>query len=585
MCAIAGIISPNNSARILHRDEILKCMAHRGPDGQSDWKNKSIHLFHSRLAILDLNERAAQPFHSQSKKTIVTFNGEIYNFKELKQQFSIPCKTTSDTEILTELFELKKEQTLNHLDGMFAFGAYTEKDDSLMLAVDISGKKPIYTFWDGTTFAFASEIKILEAMGLPLVRDEQTELEYLFFGYVRSPMTYYKNIRKLPAGHFQLIKSGQPLKPQRYFNLPSSQRNMTYQQAQEETQHFIVEAIKKRLISDRPLGCFLSGGLDSSIISLEASKLVQEPLKTFSISFKQSPFSKEFDESQYAQIVAQKINSEHTVFEMDNNFEPALKIINHFDEPYADSSCFPTAQLCKRTSQIVKVVLSGDGGDELYGGYLRFRASLMAERLKSFKSIIFLASQFPLMKNSFQKKLHRFHSALNENNLSRLALWNSFFSFDDIKTFSNQAEEKLREHINSWDRELSSLSLEEKILHFNFHHYLQNDLLPKVDRMSMLYGLEVRSPFLDKNLIKSAFSLPSKYKFSMFNTKIILKDIYRSQLSKAIVDRQKKGFGFHLDTVVHQQGLFKNISQPMVAAANTSSKKFALMSLNQFKEI
>lgn len=584
MCAIAGIFSANKIPFLLERDKVFKSMSHRGPDGQNDWVGNNIHLFHSRLAILDLHERASQPFHSRLKKTTVTFNGEIYNFADIKRQFGLDCKTTSDTEVLTELFEKKNISCLNDLDGMFAFAAYSELDNVLTLAVDPVGKKPIFTYWDGSTFAFASEIKILKAMGIPLVADQETEFEYLFFGYIRSPQTYYKNIRKLSGGHFQIIKYGKPQSAKSYFNLPTEKRKISYCNAKQETQDLILQAVSKRLISERPLGCYLSGGLDSSIISLEASQLVQEPLKTFNISFSKSPFSRDYDESKYANLVAKQIKSDHTTFEMDNQFDQFDKIISHFDEPYADSSCFPTAQLCKRTSEQVKVVLSGDGGDELYGGYLRFKASLIAEKSTKFKSLLSLGAKIPWIKKDTLLKLKRFQGALDEKALHRLALWNSFYSFNDIHSFSVRAEEKLRAHLNDWDSKLSSLSLEEKMLHFNFHHYLLNDLLPKVDRMSMLYGLEVRSPFLDKKLIQSAFTLPSHYKFNMFNTKIILKDMYRGRLSKQIVDRSKKGFGFHLETIINNLDAYKNIPSNFYALANTPSKKFALMSLNQFKE-
>jgi asparagine synthase (glutamine-hydrolysing) len=585
MCAIAGVLSKKGDSP-LSTENIIKTMSHRGPDGHGSWSDSSsdlqVSLYHSRLAILDLSEDAKQPFQSKTENTVLTYNGEIYNYKELKEQFSLPSKTTSDTEILVEIFERKNISALHFLDGMFAFGAYSKNKKELVLAVDPAGKKPIYTYWDGKTFAFASEIKILKAMGLPIEISREHEMNYLFFGYIPSPATYYKNIRKLPAGHYQVVSNGVPAKIQKYFYLPTQLRTIAYADAKNETQSLIQKAVKKRLVSDRPLGAFLSGGLDSSIVSLEASTLTHGPLKTFSISFKTSPHSKQYDESIYAEIVAKKINSLHTTYEMDNDFDHFSKIIQQFDEPYADSSCFPTAQLCKNTSKQVKVVLSGDGGDELYGGYSRFKASLIAEQLNKFKSLnslVFCAAElFP----SYRDKIQRFKNALSEKPIHRLCLWNSFYSFDDIKSFSLQAEEELRHQLHGWDEQLSGLSLQEKILHFNFYHYLFNDLLPKVDRMSMRYGLEVRSPFLDKDLIQSAFTLPSKYKFNQFNSKIILKDLYRNQLTKQIVDRSKKGFGFHLETLVNNPGQFEKANPLYLGRANTISKKFSLIALNEF---
>lgn len=584
MCAIAGIFSSDLNLLQINHQQILKSMHHRGPDDASYCSLGNIHLYHSRLAILDLDPRSKQPFFSNSKQTVITFNGEIYNYQDLQKELTIPFRTTSDTEVLVEFIEQKKISALAQLDGMFSFASYNLNQRELLLAVDPAGKKPMYTYYDGKIFAFASEIKMLAAMGLPLIPSENATFDFLFFGYAPAPESFYKNIRKLPAGHYQVVQNGHPQKIQSYFELPRETSTLSYAKAQEKLAALMTEATRKRLISDRPLGCFLSGGLDSSIVSLEASRLLPTPLKTFSIGFKQSLDAALYDESYYADRVSQLLKSEHTTFEMNDSFEELNQLIRHFDEPFSDSSCFPMALLCKKTSQQIKVVLSGDGGDELFGGYLRFKASLWAERFSPMTPLLKAFSSLPILPNAVSGKVKRFQNALHEKPLPRLALWNSFYSFKDIAALSKQAEERIRQGLALWDDKLHGLPLQEKILHFNFHHYLQNDLLVKVDRMSMRYGLEVRSPFLDKALIQFAFELPSNFKFDFFKTKTILKDTYRAALTTEIVDRKKKGFGFPLEIFMRHEKNSKKNSKYLPLTPN-SSKEFALLCLSEFRTI
>ncbi len=584
MCAIGGMYSLDvNQLQIDHR-KILKTMRHRGPDGEFHCSLENIHLYHSRLSILDLDDRSKQPFFSRSKNTVITFNGEIYNYQNLKKELSVPLRTTSDTEVLVEFLEKKNVSALPELDGMFSFASYDINQRQLLLAVDPAGKKPMYTYYDGEIFAFASEIKTLAAMGLPIIPSQDAKFDFLFFGYSPTPQSFYKNIRKLPAGHYQIVLDGKPQKIQAYFELPRETRSISYAEAQEKLVALTTEATRKRLVSDRPLGCFLSGGLDSSIISLEASRLLSTPLKTFSIAFRQSPDAANYDESYYAERVSHLLKSEHTAFEMNSSVEELNQLIRHFDEPFSDSSSFPMALLCKNTSEQIKVVLSGDGGDELFGGYLRFKASLWAERFSPLTPLLEVFSGIPISSKAWRDKIKRFQTAAHEKSLQRLALWSSFYSFQDIAALSKEAEERIRQGLSEWDEKLRGLTLKEKILHFNFHHYLQNDLLVKVDRMSMLYGIEVRSPFLDKALIRFAFELPSHFKFNYCETKKILKDAYRGSLTPEIVDRRKKGFGFPLEIFMREKGNLVKDSKYLPLTTN-SSKEFALLCLSKFQDI
>ncbi len=589
MCGLAGLISNNkNTINLVSKKHlsVLNSISHRGPDHQACWQDDHCILFHSRLSILDLDSRSNQPFHSHSNNSAIVYNGEIYNFKDLQKIIDIDLRTTSDTEVLIELLEKKSFSCLDLLDGMFSFAFYDKNKKTLKLATDPAGKKPLYTYWDGKTFAFASEIKSFKQMGIELIKNEDSVAEYLFFGYVPAPQTFFKNISRLSAGSYLEVFLDGPKNVKKYFHLPRNKLNISYSDAMEECQRLITTAIEKRIVSDRPIGFFLSGGVDSSVVCYEASKIIKlNHLKTYSASFKNNPFSEKYDESKYAEIVAKKINSQHKTFEIKTELLSPDDIIKHFDEPFADSSCFPTAELCKLVSNEVKVVLSGDGGDELFGGYDRFKAGLIADQISFLSPFLKKISHLHFFNNLSSGRFGRFSKALDEDSVSRVALWNSFFSFSDLEQYSSQFYEKVRSNLRLQIENYKDLDPMEQVLHFNFDNYLQNDLLPKVDRMSMLYGLEIRSPFLDKALINFCFQLPSEFKVNLMTTKKILKDIYRPHLGKIIIDRKKKGFGFPLETLMKQQfdintlpEKYKNLS----SYANTDSKKYSSYVLSQF---
>ncbi len=597
MCGIFGLISL--SGQRLDEKSILNAtnsLTHRGPDDSDIWINekKTISLSHRRLAILDLNPRSKQPFFSADKKSLLTFNGEIYNYLEIKKQLSdIPFQSTSDTEVLVEFLNKFSESKLNDLDGMFAFANY--KDNELLLAVDPAGKKPLYFYSDGQHFAFASEIKaFLKIPQLKTEIDKDAMALYLIYGYVPQPYSIYKYIKKLPAGHFLKVNTltGKQVLS-KYWDLPKGQRlNISYDDAKEQCYALIDQAVKKRLVADVPVGSFLSGGLDSSIVSLHAARH-KNKIKTFNVGFSKDAYASRYDESLYARKVAKLIKSEHIEISKESGLYDA-NILLHFDEPYADSSCFPTYELCKETRLHVTVALSGDGGDELFGGYLRMRAGVLSERYKTISKI--LLSPFPSQSRSRQGLLayaSRYKHALNFDLISRLLLWNSFFDEDDWTNYVSKNIDPIFYEKNLWNQDLKGLELGEQILHYNFKTYLFNDLLPKVDRMSMLTSLEVRSPFLDKNLIEFAFKLPTHYKYTIRNGKKILKDLYRPYLGKGVVDRKKKGFGFPLESffkssenftsILKTQKEFPSLPQQLqkLEGRNIHSKYFLLYSLEK----
>lgn len=559
MCGIAGYWDQTN----LWKDSEAKLKAadlalqHRGPDAKGLWftEDKKIGFLHRRLAIIDLNERSTQPMISQSGKSVITFNGEIYNFLKIRPSFpNINWRTTSDTEVILEGLENEGLTFLKKLDGMFAFAHYHQLKKEILLAVDPFGKKPLYTYWDGKIFAFASEIKGLRAMGLPLEVCPEALSEYFLFGSPFGDKTVYKNIRRLLGGYSQQILNGIPQKAQPYWDLPLGQLNtkITYFEAEEQVQNLLAQAVQKRLMADVPIGCFLSGGLDSSAVAFEAqTNIGSNKLKTFSVGF---PGHKNYDETRFAESVAKRIGSEH--FSLSGTWPQAVeidRILAHFDEPFPDSSLLPTFTLCKEVVAHAKVALSGDGGDEIFGGYRRMQAGLFTERWGGLLQILLKPLSLGAIKSSSPRSrlgfLLRLQSALQFPLTQRLLIWNSYFPEASLQKYLDFSWSVIEQKIKNWEELLQGHNSGQKILYFNAKTYLFSDLLPKVDRMSMYHGLEVRSPFLDKQLSEFVFTLPTNFKFTNWQTKRILKDVYRKYLGSDIVDRKKQGFATPLHPV------------------------------------
>jgi asparagine synthase (glutamine-hydrolysing) len=606
MCGVAGIayINERNPSRerlaFLSRN-VSSALGHRGPDDKGAWLHPEgkLAFVHRRLSIFDLSSRGHQPMLDREGNAI-TFNGEIYNFRELRAQYAeSDFHSETDTEVLLKKLSAANKleaNVLNELDGMFAFAYYSKLDDHILLAVDPAGKKPLYTYWDGKTFAFASEIKAFHAFeSLNFEIDSEKLKTSLVFGYVPYPNTIYRYIQKLPAGHFQkiLLRSA-PEKAVPYWDVPLGRTDfrITQSDAESELRRLMKLAVKKRLAADVPVGCFLSGGLDSSVVTLEAAKLLPaHELHTFSAGFSEDPNSYHYDESKYARQVSKLANTIHREIQINAAATSASDIMRLFDEPFGDSSAIPTYLLCEKTVKHVKVALSGDGGDELFGGYLRFCAALLSERYKSLWAVLLSpVTLFRPSSRSFLGKLKRFRLALSSPLLKRLTLWNSFFEEGELHKFFGDESEKFYESIRTWDENTKGIPTGEKILYFNFKTYLFDDLLPKIDRMSMAHGLEIRCPFLDKSLIEFAFQLPTHYKFDAFRTKIILKNAYRGDLGAEITDRKKHGFAFPLETFLRTEETAQRIhrlfpevkkSNKLLSPLNLHSKGFMMFSVEQ----
>lgn len=550
MCGIVGQIYFNGQSDVRKEamDEALKLLSKRGPDFQNSIVFEQAYLGHARLSILDVSENSNQPYVDPTGRYSLVYNGEIFNFLELKSELEQQGEfftTSGDTEVLMKLLILKGSEAISLLNGFFAFCFYDNEKKESLIVRDRYGIKPLVYFIDGQKLTFASEIKALNPFIGKQEIDKQS-LRYFFqFNYIAAPYTILEGVRKLEPGTFLFIKAGE-VTVNRYYTLNSlSPSTDSYVSAKDKVYNLLHEATQRRMISDVPIGTFLSGGIDSSVVSLIASKYTSN-LNTFSIGFKDNPF---FDETEYAEMVAQKIGSNHSVLKLSNDdllngFDDAL---NYFDEPFADSSALNLFLLTKYTKQHATVALSGDGADELFSGYNKHKALYDADRrnvrnalVKSFASPIssILPKSRETRLGNFGRKLEKYADGLKQESGDRYISWASFIDQEEGNELMN---------IDFKEREGQSY-LWSKVTDFNdyldrdFKMVLEGDMLRKVDSMSMANSLEVRTPFLDVNLVDYVFSLPASYKINEDGRKRILKDAFKNELPDEIFTRGKKGF-------------------------------------------
>lgn len=555
MCGIAGFYGSGDE-KILKK--MTRSLAHRGPDDEGFYISQNIGLGHRRLSIIDLKS-GHQPMSNEDETVRIVFNGEIYNFQALKkdlEQKGHKFRTSSDTETILHLYEQEGENCVKKLRGMFAFAIWDARKNQLFLARDRMGKKPLYYGIFNNTFIFGSEVKAL--LEHPIAKKEINSLslqKFLVYEYVPTPDTMFKNIWKLPAGHSALWKNNN-LKISQYWELNLREEKISENEAIEKLDHLLDEAVKIRLISDVPLGVFLSGGLDSSTIAYYAAKH-KKNLQTFSIGFDESSF----DESRYAKTVSKYLGTNHNEMIVRSNdvLELIEKLPEIQDDPVADASIFPTYILSKFTRQSVTVSLSGDGGDELFFGYPTFQAHKAAEiylRLpKAIQNAIrAVIHNLPVSHRnfSFDFVVKKFTQGMHKNPGIRNQLWLGAFQpneLDEILTDEVKngiKNELIFQNIFQEQGKLSQYPPLQQVDYFYLKHYLCDDILNKVDRASMAASLEVRSPFLDQGIVNFAASLPISLKLKGFTTKYILKKLMQKYLPKNIVYRKKKGFGVPL---------------------------------------
>jgi asparagine synthase (glutamine-hydrolysing) len=542
MCGIYGTTIKYSENQVKDK---LKRTSFRGPDkmGHQSYSTENVNVIlgHNRLSIIDLDPRSNQPFTYKEHVHIV-FNGEVYNFKSIKEALikkGYEFNTTSDTEVLCAAYLEYGNDCVNHFNGMFAFVIYDEKKQQFFGARDRLGKKPFYFYKNGKDFEFASQISSIQLYNNNLTTSERAIAHYLTWGTIPDPMSIFNEVQKLLPGHyFTFDLSTGNYKTECFWDIDYHGKNKyqgTYEDAKSELNNILHDAVSTRLFADVPVGVFLSGGVDSSLVSAIATKTTSEKIKTFSVKFNEVGF----DESLYAQQVADHLQTDHHVIEC--NYNEGMDLIDNFyqyyDEPFSDSSAIPSMLLAKYTRKQVTVALSGDGGDESFIGYHRYnwiRKGGQIYRLPFwFRN---LSSKIVSLSPNYRHKVIAQALQFKTTNDAYIGAMNGV-DLTWIKTdidCIDVEELKYLYHTNK--------NLFERVSDFDIKTYLNWDINTKVDRATMAYSLEARAPLMDHRVVDFARSLPTSFKFDKGNQKRILKDVLYDYVPKEIFDRPKAGF-------------------------------------------
>ncbi len=555
MCGFVGG-TINDISRV---EAALTKIRHRGPDSQHIEHVDGVSLGFARLAIIDTRAIADQPMHSPDGLVRLVFNGEIYGFARLRERLETEgyqFRTTSDTEVLLNAYLRWGEQFVHRVDGMFAICIHDRRTQKLLLFRDRAGIKPLYYHWDGKTFFFASELKAIQtAFGYGHLTIDQTAVyDFLTYRYVPSPKTLYQNVFQLSPAHQLVYRIGNQclLEPTSYWSLPTdndSHSELTPDEAVEKLQDLVLRSVRDQLVSDVPLGCFLSGGVDSSVIVSAATRF-QPGLKTFTVGFKDESHS----EVRFARAVAEQFRTNHREAILDDYGEllTPQHMVNWYDEPFADTSAFPTFLVSKVACQDATVVLSGDGGDELFGGYRWYQQFRF---LRGFSGLApsAVARRLAHVKHKLRPKslLRRLTTLGHITSINKFGLYTLLMAgmTHEEKSLFADAWEIPQDYDSYWKfREYwrNDLPLLMRLQYLDFHTYLPDDILTKVDRVSMANSLEVRVPFLCRELVEFAFSLPERLRRPGSRPKQLLKNAFRSELPAEILDRAKQGFSLPL---------------------------------------
>lgn len=541
MCGISGVFSEKSVNPEDVKDSI-RDIAHRGPDEMGFFYSRTCVLGMCRLSIVDISS-GQQPNYNESKEIVSVFNGEIYNFHELRQSLIAKghrIRGHGDSTLIPHLYLEYGDEFPKKIQGMFAIALFDSTRNRLLLIRDRLGKKPLWYSKDGNTIFFSSEPKGLIPLGIPRKVNESLIPEFLRYGYINAPRSAYVGVHQLPQASQLSFENGKEKISQYWSASDIPEASMNFQEAKKETTRLLRDAVKARLVSERPIGAFLSGGIDSTIITAlmqeESGRLVQ----TYSIGFADS----KFDESKFAKEIANFLGTEHheRIIEPDPILivETIAKIL---DQPFADPSIIPTFLLSKFAREDVVVALSGDGGDEGFGGYERYRAGKL---LDSINPILVLnpIRHFPAEKFSNQRlrKLVR-HSGF-QTLPNRYKDIQSNFQASDLCSILNPEllEKSAEDHFFYLWNSISSKDKIRKMQEMDLNSYLPGDLMYKVDMASMANGLEIRSPFLDYRVVEFGLSIPAKYKVGRGENKHILREIAREFVPRRIIDRPKMGF-------------------------------------------
>jgi len=546
MCGIAGSINNPN----IDIKKIQQSLKHRGPNDYGSFCFENSCLIHTRLSIMDLSH-GKQPFIIN--EFVIVFNGEIYNHLSIRKKYlnHINFKTNSDSETLLHLYIHFKEKIFDYLDGMFAFAILNQKTKTIFLATDKSGKKPLYIYHKDDKVFFASELNTIK-QSVKLEIDEEKINTFLRVGYFPFGITPYKYTNMLYGGEYATINLQSPqIKKEIYFDLldiyKKDKLDLSIKDTIDLVEKALNQSIKNRLISsDIEVGAFLSGGIDSSLIVALASKMGYK-LRTFTVRFENSSF----DESPLANLVAKKYNTNHHLINIKMNLKDDIeKILLNYGEPFMDSSAIPSYYVSLEAKKYLSVILSGDGADELFGGYRRYVAS---NNLNIFKKLSFFLNLLPISKNkhSIISHLNRLNKLLSKKDLDYY-LSSTTDVFEDIIQFKDT------QYINKmqlFTKKINSLNLShvDKMLYMDFKFILFNDLLKKMDIASMANSLEVRSPFLSQELLNIVPRIQTKYKIKNITTKYILRELAKKHIPKQLVKAPKRGFEVPLSQWVQNE--------------------------------
>lgn len=547
MCGIIGLKLFNETVKDFHLKAVengLEKQRHRGPDAKGIYQGENVVLGHNRLSIIDKKSRSNQPMTDESKRYQLVFNGEIYNYPELKNrllQLGYKFKTSSDTEVLLYFLIEYGVEKIEQLNGCFAFAFFDTIEDELTIARDKLGINPLLFGLTEEGVYFASEMWFFSEFKEFKTLNQQAISEYFQFSYIAAPNTIIKDVQKLLPGHYLKVK-GKFCDIKKYWSvdknkveLPNSEEKLV-----KETKSVIEDAVIKRLVADVPIGTFLSGGIDSSIVSAIVADF-KDNLNTFSVGFIDNPFK---DESKYAQEVAKHIGSLHHPIMLSSKdvMSELPDVLNAMDEPFGDSSAIAMYFLAQRTKEHVTVSLSGDGADELFGGYNKHLAYLKSKNVNRFQKIA-LNALGKLGKGHRRSKYGDILRKINKfNDLSALSETEKYWflaSFVDKK-----AQQELLKNYKTREEGIfkqKSASIDDFLI-LDQQYVLQGDMLKKVDLMSMRHSLEVRTPFLDENVVEFANNLPSNFKSDGKTGKIILRKSFREILPESVFNRSKQGF-------------------------------------------
>lgn len=570
MCGIAGLtLNPSSSRNV---PDVLSKMGqairHRGPDSAGQFQDEGVGLCHQRLSIIDLSDGGHQPMLSHSGRFVVTYNGEIYNFLELRNELieqGVEFRSNSDTEVLIELYEKMGPKFLDRLNGMFAIAIWDTAEQTLFLARDRLGKKPLYYYSNNGEFVFASEIKsILTVPGIDQSIRYDAVKDYFTYHYVPDPKSIFKFIHKLRPGHWLRLDK-QKITEQCYWDVSFSkgtQKSLSH--IKDELYTLIDDSVKIRMVSDVPLGAFLSGGVDSSAMVGMMANAGSSPVTTCSIGFK----SEKHNELNYAREIATQFNTEHHEFIVNEDVENSLlDIARYFDEPFADSSFIPTYFVSKLARTKVTVALAGDGGDENFAGYTKYIIDSKESELRKWFPAPLRRALLPalmrLMIKPNNKHTRRMSSLLGTLSVDSARGFFKSNSFFNEFLWNRLINDKFKHELADYDSAENTINTYQqadgpdhlsKILYTDIKTYLPGDILVKVDRMSMANSLETRAPLLDYRVVEYAATIPSSLKLNGNESKYALKKCLSLLLSDEILYRKKMGF-----TVPMEEWLRKEI--------------------------